>query len=565
MDIVVKSMDEKIQLIQTHNHSIRWKLQGLACSLNECVLPVQAKISGHIDESLPPAILLVDPKSKVPILTRMSGAPGFVHWFDPTSSQVIGELEVAPYNRISRKEVHHKSYPRPTITHIALSNLGNDIITIDTTLSENTGVGNMCTVDSFTSDGNDLSDQMSFATNIKFWAWSKDLEVNANESGKGMPYELIAAMPAPHGLTKGSIDALGLSPDGSRACTVSFAEGYFHIWAKSRASTLDKNVTPSSSTPSWKRLCKIGIPSGYSRSYVGDTSLNGSNLVAFSPDGSVLAIAFGRFITLWDHTNATMLNSLHAPESIRSISFVRSPLDMILVVGTTSVSLLPPFGNGYLGNSSWTYRLPEHDETFEETMKLSLVTPLTSRKELAVAITFMKKDTSPFTKVVLVDLFTGEAKRKRDGTPVSWQINGSLQSLADISQIKSTWSLEDALLIALTNENEMFLLRDGDAKPNGEKLDNAPTTRGCFARVEYTATKALTSTAPILENPTVKRARMHEKLEMTDMVPNPMAGALLFDSSALGSESGSVPTSQLPALSGSFVRSFISRKMNKTS
>lgn len=564
MDIIVKSMDETIQLIQTHNHSIRWKLQGLACSLNECVPPVQPKMADNLNDSSPPAILLMDPKSQVPILTRMAGAPGFVHWFDPKSSQVIGELEVAPYNRISRKEVHHKSYPRPTITHIALSNLGNDMITIDTTLSENTGVGNVCTVDSFTSSGNDLSDQMSFATSIKFWAWSKDLEMNANENGKGMPYELIAAMPAPHGLTKGSIDALGLSPDGSRACTVSFAEGYFHIWAKSRASSVEKIANTSSSTPSWKRLCKIGIPSGYSRSGIEASSLPGSNLVAFSPDGSVLAIAFGRFITLWDHTNATMINSIHAPESLRSISFVRSPLDMILAVGMTSVSLLPPFGSGYLGNASWTYRLPELNETLEETINLSLVTPLSSRKELAVAVRITGEKTSPCTKVVLVDMITGEAKRKQDGTLVSWIINGSLQSLADISHIKSNWSLEDALLIAVTNENEMLLLKDDDEKPIQEKLESAPA-RGCFAKIEYTATKALTSEAPILENPTVKRARINDKIEMTGILPNPMVGAHLFDSGTLGSESSPVPTSQLPALSGSFVRSFISRRINKTS
>jgi hypothetical protein len=74
----------------------------------------------------PPTILQMDPKSKVPIITRMAGAPGFIHWFDPKSSHVIGELEIAAYN--------------------------------DTMLSENTGVGNFCKVKSFASDGDDLSD-----------------------------------------------------------------------------------------------------------------------------------------------------------------------------------------------------------------------------------------------------------------------------------------------------------------------------------------------------------------------------------------------------------------------
>ena len=345
MDIVVKSLDETLQLIQGHNHAIRWKVQGLACALNECVPPVQPFGGSQL---IPPTILQIDPKSKVPIITRMAGAPGFIHWFDPKSSQVIGELEIAAYNRISRKEAHHKSYPRPTVTHLAFSNSGNDLITIDTMLSENTGVGKFCKVKSFTSDGDDLSEEMSFVTNIKFWAWSKELEKNAEKRGKGMPYELIAAMPAPHGVAKGSVDALAISPDGNRACTLSKEEGAFHIWAKGRSSGLNKGTTVLlPSLPSWKRLCKITIPAGYLNACDTGSDQN-NNLVPFSPDGSVVAIAFGRHVTLWDHTTATIL--IQAPEPLKNIQFVRSPIDMVLATGETSVSVLPPCGNGYLGS-----------------------------------------------------------------------------------------------------------------------------------------------------------------------------------------------------------------------
>ena len=84
-------------------------------------------------DTFPVPIIHMDPKLQVPMLTRLAGAPGFAHWFDPKSNQVIGELEIAPYNCISRKEKYHKTYPRPTITHMVLSNSGNDLITIDTT------------------------------------------------------------------------------------------------------------------------------------------------------------------------------------------------------------------------------------------------------------------------------------------------------------------------------------------------------------------------------------------------------------------------------------------------
>jgi len=561
MDIVVRGMDDTVQLIQGHNHATRWKVQGLSCSLNECVVPVQPISSDGKSAAVPAPILQMDPKSQMPILTRMAGAPGFAHWFDPKANQVIGELEVAAYNRISRKEDNHKAYPRPTITHMALSSSGNDMITIDTMLSENTGVGNFCNVNSFTSSGDDLSEEMSFVTHIKFWNWSRELEKNAQDRGKGMPYELIAAMPAPHGLTNGTVDALAISPDGTRACTLSTSEGAFHIWAKGKTAAMNSGTSAlSSQTPSWTRLCKIAIPAGYSNT--SHSECDSSSRVAFSPDGSVLALAFGRHVTLWDHTSATMLNTIHAPEQLTSIHFVRSPLDMILAVGKSSVSVLAPFGNGYLGNAAWSYKLPEKADS-EEKVTLSFVTPLVARKELAVTMTVGSHSTT----VVIVDLLTGQAKKNQDGSIMSWDVKGSLQSLSDISHVKSNWASETALLLAITNENDMYVM-ESESKVTKPNVQHS-VLRGCFSRIENTNTEALTSNiAPKIENSKRKRIEMDGSVQVKrQSPPNPMAGALLFDSGTgtMDSESGPLLTSQLPALSGSFASSFIARNVKKTS
>lgn len=562
MDIVVRSMDNTMQLIQGHNHATRWKVQGLSCSLNECVAPVQPILSNAKSDTVPAPILLMDPKSQMPILTRLAGAPGFAHWFDPKANQVIGELEIAAYNRISRKEDNHKAYPRPTINHMVLSNSGNDLITIDTMLSENTGVGNFCKVNSFTSSGNDLSEEMSFVTNIKFWTWSRELEKNAQVRGKGMPYELIAAMPAPHGLANGIVDALAISPDGTRACTLSTTEGAFHIWAKGR--TTGMNSGTSVTTPSWTRLCKIAIPSGYCNTSDSECDQK-SNKIAFSPDGSVLALAFGRHVTLWDHTSATMLNTIHAPEPLNSIHFVRSPLDMILAIGKSSVSVLAPFGNGYLGNAAWSYKLPENAES-EERNTLSLVTPLVARKELAISITTGSTHKEPLsTKVIIVDLLTGKVKTDEDGSIMSWNLKGALQSLSDISHVKSNWSSDKALLLAITDENDMYVIKSDFKVSKTNSQDNV--LRGCFSRIENTSTEALTSkAAPKLEKSKRKRTENDDSAQIKrQSTPNPMTGALLFDSSTMDSESGPLPTSQLPALSGPFAQSFIARNVKKIS
>ena len=35
-----------------------------------------------------------DPITNYPMLTNLPGAPGMVHWYDPTSASVVGTLEV---------------------------------------------------------------------------------------------------------------------------------------------------------------------------------------------------------------------------------------------------------------------------------------------------------------------------------------------------------------------------------------------------------------------------------------------------------------------------------------
>mmetsp|Transcript_6679 Transcript_6679/g.9832 ORF Transcript_6679/g.9832 Transcript_6679/m.9832 type:complete len:1022 (-) Transcript_6679:57-3122(-) len=578
-DIVIRCMDDSLQLIQGHNHALRWKVQGLACSLNECVAPVAPVDSKNESGEIPPVILQIDPRSQVPIMTRMAGAPGFIHWFDPKSNQVVGELEVSPYNRISRKESHHKAYPRPTVTHLAVSSSGNDMITIDTMLSENTSVGNFCEIKSFSKGGagNDLSEQMSFVTNMKFWSWSREMERNAEDRGKGMPYELIAAMPAPHGLVSGSVDALAISSDGNRACTLSHGEGAFHIWTKARTTyieTAGKSLAPS--LPSWRRVCKIAIPSGYSSTHVHSSAKCNGSQITFSPDGSVLAIAFGRHVTLWDHTTATLLNSMCAPEGLRDLHFVRSPLDMVLAVGQNSVSFLAPFGSGYLGSSSWSYKLPKNAVIDHDHIELGQVATLLSRKEIAIALKRTKHGSLISTRIVLIDMITGKAKMNSDGSTCFWNVKGDVECLEDISQSKNEWSSEDSVLVAITKENEMILLESKNEKQSSSKskLVERSLSRGCFAKYRVSSNPLTSQIAPIhalTESQPNKRMRKEKETSMPrkQQLFNPAqpTSALLFNEN--GPDSGSattpLPTSQLPSLSGVFARSLIASNIRKSS
>lgn len=547
LDIVIRSMDDSLQLIQGHNHALRWKIQGLGCSLNECVEPVTSS-SNHF-------ALHIDPRTQTPILTGMQGAPGLAHWFDPKTGHVVGELEIAPYNRISRKEAHHKAYPRPEITHFTMSNSGNDMITIESMLSENVGVGKPCRVKSFTTSGEDLSDEMAITSTIKFWSWSREMERNAETKNIGMPYELVAAMPYPHGLKNGRISSLAISPDGTTACTLSKAEGFFHIWNKVKNAGIDGSKGSSGpAVPSWKRLCKIAIPAGYAQ--VGTSDQNGQ-LVAFSPDSSVIAMALGKHITLWDHTNATLLNTVATADTVRSVQFVRSPMDMLLVLGERSLSLLPPFGPGYLGTTAWSFSLPKVTEDPDTQVEILNAIALPSLREIAVVLEVFQNSVKS-SKVIVLDMSSGKAKTNNSDEVFSWDISGSVQSITDVSHCNASWRNSNASLLVVTSDNEMLALERTPTDDQKEAL-----SRGCFARIENNNSKALTSYVPNkLES--FKRKRLdNESMPPSKRADIDVAGALLFTDST--NESNSVPLStfQLPSLNSSFVRSFVGRHLSK--
>jgi len=560
MDIVVRCMDNTLQLIQGHNHSVRWKIQGLATLNNECVESVAP------DGELSSAILCVDPRTQVPIMTRLSGAPGFLHWYDVKTCQVVGDLEVAPYNRISRKEPNHKAYPRPLVTDFVLSSSGNDMITIDTMLTENETLGKNYNVNPFIGGGNDLSEKMALVSNMKFWSWSRELE-SSNTSGKqdkGMPYELVSAMPNPHGQVNGKIDALAIAPAGNRACTLSMSEGTFHIWGKGkRTSTGISSLAPA--TPSWRRLFKITIPSGFSNSVKDQSGKDTNSTMAFSADGSIVAIAFGRHVTLWDHTNATLLNTICAPDCLRDIQFVS---DMILTVGKSSVSILPPFGGGYMGSTSWSYKLPEDTIVAGIKLVLGQVTPLASRKEIAVALKETwngKKKVLASTKIVLIDIMTGEAKKRKDGSSCTWNLQGDVHCMCDISNTKQDWASDDAVLLVLTDQNKLYVL---DADDNHGKLISKENTRGCFANIESSVSNNPLSSTDVPKLESQKRKRKVAGLGVEDDVEMQSTndsmigkGSLLFEGS--GSQSEALLTAQLPTFSGGFTSAFIARNLKK--
>ena len=73
--------------------------------------------------------------------------------------------------------------------------------------------------------------------------------------------------------------------------------------------------------------------------------------LSFSSDASVLAVAFGSHVTLWDHREeVTLLGALRhdrPTEDIDRMEFITSThlVDMLLTQSSTAVTLQSPYGS----------------------------------------------------------------------------------------------------------------------------------------------------------------------------------------------------------------------------
>merc|ERR1739838_265827 len=111
---------------------------------------------------------------------------------------------------------------------------------------------------------------MSLTSHIKFWLCSEtSQEVTGNKLS--MHYELVTAMASPH-YRNYEVDALAISPNGSKACTLSVKGEAFHIWGKEKISMNRENgkkqipMINNPGSPLWKRLYVVSTPAGYTNS-----------------------------------------------------------------------------------------------------------------------------------------------------------------------------------------------------------------------------------------------------------------------------------------------------------
>ena len=302
--LVAGKGENSLKMISAHDYRRIWQIGGLSYNpLNGKTYEDEIQIRPEIfvnkhtqtlsslsnyggDKHSP--IIQICPITSDPVLVGLNGSPGFIHKLSSSTSQsrskigfhtLSSTLEVVPYNRVSRYDANDLKVASliPRVSHFAFSSNGNVLVTVDNTLSELETLGRQVIAN---------NGIISESTTLKFWTRSE-----TPMNGTRMPYTLNSVVTNPHGHAQ-NISGIVLNDKGTRLVTISSTENAFRLWTFN----LDKDL--ENHEGGWKCKYKISTPSSFS-SYAISGAMS-FNPVPKDDDESVLAIAYGNNIALWD-------------------------------------------------------------------------------------------------------------------------------------------------------------------------------------------------------------------------------------------------------------------------
>jgi hypothetical protein len=364
-------------------------------------------------------------------VTGLPASPGRLHVYQANGRQqeVQQSVEVVPFNRVSRTEPDEAPWTEPSVTLAAAAAQG--LVTVDVTASENAygheGAGRL--------------------TTVRFWQLS--------DQPQALPavgqYQLTAVVADPHGPAN-KIAAVALSPSGNLCCSISDDEGCFRVWQRHREATSDPTGATTTATASrfaWAGRYKVTIPSGYAN------AVTLREAVAFSSDDSLLAVAFGDTITLWDARTGSLLTSLpHIDQSpVESLQFLTTGrhLDLLLSFSSRGVVLQSPFGASGPLQLGWSWETEDFTKKRGKPRKsLSCALWLPTAEAIVLSL-YDEKDNK--TRFLLVDVASGNVREQ-----VLWSKTPPVVALSAPSNETMPRTMDPASFYAMTSVGNLFLV-----------------------------------------------------------------------------------------------------------
>jgi hypothetical protein len=273
--------------------------------------------------------------------------------------------------------------------------------------------------------------------------------------------------------------------------------------------------------------------------------------VSFSPDGSTLAICYGHLISLWNHKEAVLVNTIKHSDStcIENIQFVSTTTKANMVMSTSKSGVLVQSPFGSKGMKGWKCALPEK---YLDAVVLNAQF-LASHDLVAVSTFFFATQS---TKVLLLHASSGAPKKD-----MIWDVDGKVISIVAIGKPRQSvlWVTVGQVpqeakefpirLYAVTSSGEMLLLKTGG------QVEESP--------LSFTSNNEVEVDVPRIYVPPKQTPRKRRATSIVDEEPSakrapPIASLAAF----MGDEeAGAMLSSDLPSLGGAFARAFVGGKL----
>ncbi|KAL1411238.1 NET1-associated nuclear protein 1 [Vanrija albida] len=243
-----------------------------------------------------PYPLAVHPSTKA--LVVPSSHPSTLQFIDPIASSVLFDLEVAPSNRVSKRD--DKELVPIAVEQVAFS-------------PPRDGRSEwMATVEGRTRDEDEGG---GFVKTLKFWRWN------------GERYIVNTQYPRPHGSENiASLSFSSLGPDQEPLALTACSSGTVKIWHPRQTKKSDNGK--SSKKPSITDLYWTARSTFKYRSL-------GVSSAAFSPDGTLVALAHGNVVSLWDTESNVLVRALESAVVAKKTVFAGSEGRYLVAAGAT--------------------------------------------------------------------------------------------------------------------------------------------------------------------------------------------------------------------------------------
>ena len=551
--ILVVGRDNTLQWISIPEYRSKWQIQGIAS--------VSGEHSSHActvqDDSTNccnAVLMKLDPRMAIPVCANLPGAPGFLQWYsngteEDLLSRVQMQLQVAAFNRVSRTDRNGPATVVPSrVSHFAFSADGTTLLTVDTSVLQLTAIGREVHLED---DHNTNSSTWNQVTTLKFWSSSAPNDNNKSNS----PYHMNALIMHPHGRSA-SVAGLVLSNNGIVGVTSSVQENCFRVWKRHDSSG---RYAGSTNSILWRCVFQFQTPAGI---------YPPSGPMAFSPDDSLLAVANGNVVTIWDYEQSTLLRSIGSFLGNIVKDLYIDETGRIVVSGNTKLECHSIFPRKTISqpnstkvwewcdnNCSTTKARRSEEEQEDNKLSMSPANTITSCflaafQEFAIAVSshYLDREDSEIkngsiTHVYFIDAITGIQKSSKEHL---YTITGAVHSMCSCGELVFLW-MSTSELIKINSRGSLSLpsMFTPPISLQNEVQDDAR------------------SHAPALfdllgDSKDVKQKRLHHVVvNSTIEDPKPKKRPTLVEGFGIGN----VSNSELPLLSGSFIRDFVCQRL----